>query len=201
MGDRTSVKIRCHQSNLDLFEKEFGSLETSGDRPDGTIEGWAHEVNYGGESEFESLVALGLPFVGSHDAGDDYPPMRFCGVEGKYIQIECDTEGEPIIKTRNGKPVKASQKALDEYMKHEKKAEAALLIPYIPKGPFEIIIKVTLQVDPNDVNKTFPMSKLQDTAREAIDEALNHASNRGFNHPLAHEVSIGVQSVEVEESK
>jgi hypothetical protein len=61
----------------------------------------------------------------------------------------------------------------------------------------EIILKIILQVNPNEDGKEYPISALEDTAREAIDEALNHASNRGFNHFLAHEVSIGVNSVEI----
>ena len=46
------------------------------------------------------------------------------------------------------------------------------------------------------------MQELQDTAREAVKNALELSENAGFNHTLAHEVSVGVQSVEiVEESK
>ncbi len=62
----------------------------------------------------------------------------------------------------------------------------------------EITFKITVQVDPNELGKEFPLVDLQNSAMEAIDEALNHAANRGFNHPLADEVSVGIAGVELE---
>jgi hypothetical protein len=202
MGDRCTVTIRCHKNTLPAFEKEFGSLEEGANvNSDGTITAYFHEVNYGGQSELQVLAGKGIPFVGGNEAGGDYGPACLCSVDGKYMEVEADMDGEPIIRTHRGKIDEESQKAVEEYMKHQEKAEAALLLPYEVNGPYEIVIKVTLQVDPDDVNKILPLDELQATAKQAIENALNLVENAGFSHDLANEVSIGVQSVEVEESK
>jgi hypothetical protein len=202
MGDRCSIDIQCHRNTLPLFEEAFGGMNVTDDNDKNTIEGWFDEVNYAGAGELEIIAQKGVPFIGKNGSGDDYGPGRFCSVDGKYMEIETDMDGEPIVKTKNGKIDKSSSKYVKAYMEHEKKAEAALLQPYILNGVCEVKILVTLQVDPDDVNKTFPMKDLQNTAKEAIENALNLVENAGFSHTLANEVSIGVQSVEiVEESK
>jgi hypothetical protein len=60
----------------------------------------------------------------------------------------------------------------------------------------DISFTVTLQVDPDDIGINYNPEDLIDTAYEAIKNALSLVENMGFEHPLAHEVSIGVASVE-----
>ena len=61
----------------------------------------------------------------------------------------------------------------------------------------DIELIVTLQVEPDFKGEEFPLEDMQNTAKEAVEEALNHGSNRGFNHPLADVVSIGVCGVDI----
>jgi len=60
----------------------------------------------------------------------------------------------------------------------------------------DVTLKINLQVSPDEKGKFYDPKDLIATAKEAIEEALNHGKNRGFNHPLAHEVSIGISSIE-----
>lgn len=198
MGDRCSINLRFRKCDTKAFEDVFGSFdEDNTELGNGTTSAWFHEVNYGGQSELMVIANNGIPFIGHNEAGDDYGPGRFCSVGGEYHEVEADFDGEPIIKTKNGKIEGNSKNAVKAYMKMEKLAKKALLLPPVNHGPYEIVIKVTLQVDPDDVNKIFTLEGLQDTAKEAVENALNLVEGAGFSHTLANEVSIGVKSIEI----
>lgn len=59
----------------------------------------------------------------------------------------------------------------------------------------EVFIKVELQINLDD--ETMDLAKVKDSARIAVETALDFAENAGFVHPLAYEMSIGVGGVEV----
>lgn len=64
----------------------------------------------------------------------------------------------------------------------------------------EITLTVTVQVDTCEEG-SFPSDEnaVRNSVQEGVWEALNHANNRGFNHPMADEICMSVVSVEATE--
>ncbi len=58
----------------------------------------------------------------------------------------------------------------------------------------EVELRITLQLDADAVQ---PADKLKQSAKQAVDNALQFAYENGFEHCLANDVSIGVVAVEV----
>lgn len=65
----------------------------------------------------------------------------------------------------------------------------------------EITLKVKVQVDSCEEG-SFPSDEeaVVKSVQEGIWEALNHANNRGFSHPMADEICMCVVSVEPEDN-
>ncbi len=63
----------------------------------------------------------------------------------------------------------------------------------------EVTLKVTVQVEPCEEG-SYPSDEdsVRNSVVEGVWEALNHANNRGFNHPMADEICMNVTSVEQE---
>lgn len=62
----------------------------------------------------------------------------------------------------------------------------------------EITLKVTVQVEPCEEG-VFPSDEnaVRESVVEGVYEALNHANNRGFNHPMSDVICMNVVSVDV----
>lgn len=135
MSDSCWVQVYVREDQLETFCQASGlCYVTEATIEDGVGVFDLEEVNYGGLNELDNAARAGVVFAGSHGAGDEYGPMRFAGVGGKYEEHCEGYDCTLILYVReNGTIPAANLKALKKFVAFYKEAEAALTAKSLPK--------------------------------------------------------------------
>ena len=106
MSDTCYCSLRCRQADQEKFEElGFNPAWRSKDSPPLEASTWVdmedEQCNYAAHDELEALAKEGIPFYGSHGAGDDYPEGCFAAADGAIAWPDC-LYGMPAVRVTNG---------------------------------------------------------------------------------------------------
>lgn len=100
MGDRCSVEVLCHKDNTKRFE-ELGFVQVDwGNQPEHLARMFEEQANYGAESDLQSLVRLGVAFIGASGAGVEYPAAVFACDSKRFVSVNSLSDGiesRPVV--------------------------------------------------------------------------------------------------------
>lgn len=104
MGDRCFVNVCIAERDLAKFQAHNFQAIDIPDRDEWGEERWPgvisldiEEVNYAGDSDWETAAAAGLRFLVGHGPGSGYGPGMYASDGERAHFIACTWDGEPMV--------------------------------------------------------------------------------------------------------